>query len=140
MIKLNKFSPYLILLAAIILFYWVKTNQRGSRMPEPERVTVETRQEEEEGFTRQPDSIFYTRHSRCRMNCRKISEAEIKEIIAGGKLNKKKIQSYEDRVSYPLEGKTSNDRLLRIVVATRRNSLVIVTAIDLDRDWPCDCK
>lgn len=97
-------------------------------------------QKEEEGFTRQPDSIFYTRHARCRMECRHISEPEIREIITNGTLNKKKIQSYEDRVSYPLEGKTSTDRLLRIVVATRRNSLVIVTAIDLDRDWPCNCK
>lgn len=137
--KLHKFSPYLFLLAAALIYYWVKSHQGGTVLPSPERVSVEAKPEEE-GFTRQPDSIFYTRHARCRMNCRHISEAEIKEIIAGGKLNKKKIQSYEDRVSYPLEGKTSNDRLLRIVVATRRNSLVIVTAIDLDRDWPCDCK
>jgi len=137
--KLHKFSPFLFLIAAALVFYWVKTHQRGSLPPVPERITVEA-QKEEEGFTRQPDTIFYTRHARCRMECRHISEPEIREIITNGTLNKKKIQSYEDRVSYPLEGKTSTDRLLRIVVATRRNSLVIVTAIDLDRDWPCNCK
>ena len=33
------------------------------------------------------NSIAYTKHARCRMDCRQIDEQEVKEIVQNGKIN-----------------------------------------------------
>jgi hypothetical protein len=135
---LKRYAPYILLLLAALLLYYVKTNQRGSRGNSHTETTSLVNSNE--GFSRQPEKIIYTRHARCRMECRHISESEVLEILKGGKLNSKKIVVEERGKSYPLEGKTAGDKLVRIVVAPKGNDLVVVTVIDLDTDWPCDCK
>lgn len=73
------------------------------------------------------------------MECRHIDESEIKEILQDGKINYNKIESGEKGKTYPLEGMTHDHQHVRIVFAPHENELVVVTAIDLEKEWPCDC-
>ncbi len=39
---------------------------------------------QKEAFDRTPSELIYTKHALCRMECRKISKADIDEVIRGG--------------------------------------------------------
>lgn len=137
---LKRYAPYILLLAAGFFYYFVTKNQRGSTA-RPETTINTEAVRANEGFTRTPDSIIYTKHARCRMACRHITEPEVREILETGKVNERKIEEDERGKTYPLEGRTKEDKMLRVVVAPKRNNIVVVTVIDLDTNWPCgDCK
>jgi Domain of unknown function (DUF4258) len=137
---LKKYAPYIVLLIAGILLFFVKRHQRGGNTNNNVEVTTDA-VNTAEGFSRHPENIIYTKHARCRMDCRHITEEEIKEILATGKLKTDKIDETEKGKTYPLDGRTKQDKMVRIVVAPKKNDLVIVTVIDLDKDWQCgDCK
>ncbi len=134
----NKSYPFLILIAALLLFFWVKKNQRGRQ---PGRVTVDAVKDDYYSLRGGNKTIKYSRHAKCRMECRQIDESEVKEILASGEINYNKEQTSEKGVTYPLEGTTHDGQRVRIVFAPKEKEIVVVTAIDLDRDWPCgDCK
>ena len=136
---LKKYAPYIVLLLAALLLFYLKTHQRGSNTRNNIEVTTDA-VTGDEPFSRNPENIIYTKHARCRMDCRHITEEEVKEILQTGKLNSDKIEEGEKGPTYPLEGRTKADKMMRIVVAPKKNDLVIVTVIDLDKDWPCgDC-
>lgn len=158
---LKKYLPYLLLIAAALLFYWVKKNQRGNKpaKPETEQVTekitvpavlpeekkvdeAETRPDDGavEGFDRNATHIIFSKHAKCRMDCRKIDESEVKEILKSGTINHKKIQNDKRGKTYPVEGYTHDKQYVRIVFAPKDDGLVVVTVIDLDTEWKCDCK
>ncbi len=85
--------------------------------------------------------LVYTKHAKCRMDCREINEREIKEIIADGKLNKAK-SGYDKKhknQTYALEGYSYQKQHIRVVVAPKNQNLLVITVIDLDKDWACDC-
>ncbi len=136
---MKKYAAYIVLLLAGLLLFFIKSNQRGSSNTERIEVTTDA-VAADEGFSRHPDKIIYTKHARCRMECRHISENDIQEIILTGNVNSQKIEQDERGKTYPLEGKTKDDKRLRVVVAPKKNDLVVVTVIDLDTEWPCgDC-
>ena len=149
---LKKYLPYLLLIAAGLLFYFVKKNQRGNRINKPEteqvteRITVpailpqDEKKEEVEGFNRNATNIIFSKHAKCRMDCRKIDESEVKEILRSGTINRKKIQNDKRGKTYPVEGFTHDKQHVRIVFAPKDDCLVVVTVIDLDTEWKCDCK
>jgi hypothetical protein len=93
---------------------------------------------------RNPDAAFYfTKHARCRMQCRRITQEEVKEIVRSAQVNLRK--SDPDAAGgpkYALEGYTSVEKQhVRVIVAPKKRHLTIVTVIDLDEDWVCpDCK
>jgi len=45
---------------------------------------------EHQALNRNPTHINYTKHAKCRMECRHIDESEIKDILANGSINYKK--------------------------------------------------
>jgi Domain of unknown function (DUF4258) len=149
---LKKYLPYLLLIAAALLFFFVKKNQRGNRANETEthqvteRITVpailpqDEKVEEVEGFNRNATHIIFSKHAKCRMDCRKIDESEVKEILKNGTINRKKIQNDKRGKTYPVEGFTHDKQHVRIVFAPKDDGLVVVTVIDLDTEWKCDCK
>lgn len=150
---LKKYLPYIFLLAAALLLFYIKRNQRGERHQQPKteqvesRITVpavlpaEEKINEAEGFNRNATTIIFSKHARCRMDCRKIDESEVKEILKNGEINFKKIQSDKRGKTYPVEGYTHDKQHVRIVFAPKGdNALVVVTVIDLETEWKCDCK
>lgn len=149
---LKKYLPLICLVAAVLLLYFVKKNQRGETTQRPKTEQVEDRikvpavlpadkkTDEIEGFNRNASHIIFSKHAKCRMDCRKIDESEIKEILKNGTINYKKIQSDKRGKTYPVEGFTHDRQHVRIVFAPKGDGLVVVTVIDLDTDWKCDCQ
>lgn len=85
--------------------------------------------------------LDYTRHARCRMACRHISEAEVEEILQGrGALDPSRSRDDGRCPSHALEGTTSDGQRVRIVYAACEDETRVITTIDLGTDWPCgDC-
>jgi hypothetical protein len=84
--------------------------------------------------------LIYTKHAKCRMACRHINEAEIKEIIAENHINERK--SSADSKPCPTsayEGYSNEHQHLRIVIAKCDNTWKVVTCIDLGNEFECDC-
>lgn len=155
---LKRYLPVICLAAAALLLYYIKTNQRGA-VPEKahieahnDRVTVpailptedqqkKTGDPETKGFNRNAGQLIFSKHARCRMDCRHIDESEVKDILKNGEINRKKIQSDKRGMTYPVEGYTRDKQRVRIVFAPRgEDALVVVTVIDLETEWKCDCK
>jgi hypothetical protein len=100
-----------------------------------------------EAIDRHVSRLIFTRHAHCRMDCRHITEKEIREILEGGEINYRKSQpdGHPDP-KYALEGYTKEGQHLRIVFAVptgrpeTAHSLVVITCIELGVEWQCDCK
>ena len=142
----KKYFPYLALLAAILLFIWIKKNQRGTGYNQHQTTHQQQQEnnnqsasESKQDFDRTITHIVYSKHARCRMDCRHIDESEVKEILASGTINYNKIEEDAKGKTYPLEGITHDKQHVRIVFAPHQNELVVVTVIDLDTEWQCNC-
>ena len=95
----------------------------------------------DEGLSRNIARIIYTRHARCRMDCRQIDVAEVEEILQKGEINYQKsdLRSAPDP-KYALEGRTHDGQHVRIVFANSQRGPVVITVIDLEKEWACNCK
>jgi hypothetical protein len=95
----------------------------------------------ETGFNRRAGKLIFTKHARCRMGCRHIDESEVQEILESGIVNDRKSEpAARPDPKYALEGKTHDGQQVRIIFAPSPRGMVVVTVIDLDTDWTCDCK
>ena len=84
--------------------------------------------------------LILTKHAKCRMDCRHITDREIKEIIQTGNVNYSRSgRSNKEDDTYALEGYSNEHQHLRVVVAPENDGLVVITCIDLDNEWPCNC-
>ena len=149
---LKIYLPFIMLIAAALLLFFVKKNQRGNtsqtvrteqtedKITIPAVLPADKKREEVEGFDRNTSHLIFSKHAKCRMDCRKIDESEIKEILKTGTINYKKIQNDKRGKTYPVEGYTHDKQHVRIVFAPKDDGLVVVTVIDLDTEWSCDCK
>lgn len=135
--------PYLIILILAIVLFLVK------RCDKNEPADPRTKQDKKEksstvnrnrGFDRRVSFIEYTEHARCRMQCRRITQAEVEEIMRDGTINYTK-SDVKDKPcpTYALEGVTKDRQRVRIVFAQCDFKTKVVTSIDLDTDWECHC-
>jgi hypothetical protein len=83
-----------------------------------------------------------TRHGECRMKCRNITEAEIREVLKTGKVNYDKSEVRDKPCgTYAVEGKTADGQEVRIVIADCDTISRVVTAIDLKNEADtCKCE
>ncbi len=123
------------ILALLLLSVFIKKTESGCRGTK----SASDEALREDRFWEHPAFVSYSRHARCRMQCRRIDEYEVNEILKKGRLNRSRIRREERGTTYPLEGITRDGQRVRIVVAPRANGLDVVTCIDLDTDWPCNC-
>ena len=150
--QLRKAAP-LILVALLASLLFIVRRCKDER-PIKAKTTVtnnNTKQKNEpvidrdKGFDRRISYLEYSNHAKCRMRCRKISQAEIEEIMQNGEINynKSDIQSRSQSGSrcprYAVEGITDDNQEVRIVFAQCNEKTVVVTVIDLDREWSCSC-
>ena len=139
----KKWILYLIIIVlAVALFFVKKYRQDDSTRP---KITNDKKDQSStvnrnRGFDRRVSYIEYTEHAKCRMQCRKISQAEVEEIMKGGKINYTK-SDVNDRPcpTYALEGVTSDNQRVRIVFAQCDFKTKVVTSIDLNTEWECHC-
>lgn len=117
---------YLLLLLTAFGLYWF-SNQSS-------------RPDQEISFDRSLTPLIYTKHARCRMDCRHIDEAEIQEILRNGKINYQKSEpDSKPDPKFALEGITRDRQSVRIIFAPSKRGMVVVTCIDLDEEWTCHC-
>ena len=92
------------------------------------------------GLHRDISRIIYTRHAKCRMDCRMIDVSEVEEILQKGEINYQKsdLRGSPDP-KYALEGNTHDGQHVRIVFAESARGPVVVTVIDLEKEWQCNC-
>lgn len=84
--------------------------------------------------------LVYTKHARCRMDCRHITEGEILEILEYGEVNRGKSNPKDHPCpTFALEGHTHEGQHLRVVFAPCDKDTKVVTCIDLDAEWSCAC-
>lgn len=92
------------------------------------------------GSTAAVPDLIYTKHARCRMECRHINEQEIKEVLAENHINIRKSNPNDPRgATYAYEGETKESQHLRIIVDKAQSAWKVVTCIDLDHEFECDC-
>ena len=123
----KKINSYLIILAVIVIIIakGILSFKRGNADPENFRNT---------------NRLILTKHAKCRMDCRQITIDEIKEILKKGNVNRSKtgVSSKGDS-TYALEGYSHESQHIRVVVAPETDGLVVITCIDLNKEWPCNC-
>ena len=125
----------IVLFAAALYFFWIKKHQQGYKG----RVEVESVTEAYTLLRGGSKTLVYSRHARCRMICRHIDETEVKEILEKGTVNFNKIESDGRGKTYPVEGLTHDGQNVRIVFAPHEKEITVVTVIDKDKEWSCDC-
>ena len=100
----------------------------------------QTTQQTSSGLDRNSPHLILTKHAKCRMECRDITEDEIKEILHDGNINYNKSDLNNERgATYAVEGYSHDHQHLRIIFAPKKDELVVVTCIDIDKEWHCDC-
>ena len=87
------------------------------------------------------EQLVYTKHAKCRMDCRQISKSEVEDILHNGKVNWQKTRKDDQPCpTYALEGVTKDGQTVRIVFADCNNATKVVTTIDLKNEYDCYCK
>jgi hypothetical protein len=86
--------------------------------------------------------LEYTKHGICRMECRGITEEEIKGVLKSGKINYDKSEVRDKPCgTYAVEGMTKDGQEVRIIIADCDTISRVVTAIDLKMENDsCNCK
>ena len=140
MVFMRKWFPFLlVIILALVLFIIQKSRKDPGNNPRPGKDRPSTINRNR-GFDRRTGLLKYSNHAICRMECRKISKQEVQEIMQAGKINYKKSDVKNDRCPrYAVEGTTSDEQRVRIVFAQCNDSTVVVTVIDLETDYVCDC-
>jgi len=152
---MKKSLPYLLLILLLLAAVMIRRCGGAENVSDSQKTkdrTEDTKREEPKtdnqksslDVFRDPSSDYYfTKHARCRMKCRQISQEEIKEIVQKADVNYKKSElDAAQGPKYALEGVTSGDKQhVRIIVAPKKRHLTIVTVIDLENEWECpSCK
>ena len=79
-----------------------------------------------------------TRHAQCRMKCRDITEAEVRQLLTDGHWVPERTRTDGDCPSHAVEGTSADGQTLRVVYAACADRTKVVTAIDLDEEHDCD--
>ena len=89
---------------------------------------------------RNTTDLFFTKHAKCRMQCRQISQQEVRDILINGTVNYNKSDLNDaGGPTYAIEGTTKDRQHIRIIFAPKQKHLTVVTVIDLDHEHQCDC-
>lgn len=135
---MKKGAPYLLLALLAVLVLVIKGFKHCTRSTVNNNTTqVKTPR----GLNRNPSYINYTKHARCRMQCRQVSEAEVTDVLKNGKINyaKSDLKGADCNKRYAVEAVSKDKQRLRIIFAPCGTEVTVITCIDLDTDWECNC-
>lgn len=139
---LKKAIPFILLVLAAAAVLIIKYSSRNHSVQRTSTGRSDPAQEvnRNHGFDKRVSYLEYTEHAKCRMDCRHITQAEVREIMQNGKVNYRKSNvNATPCPTYAVEGTTSDNQRLRIVFAQCDYKTKVVTCIDLDNEWQCDC-
>ena len=119
----NKFLRYTLFGIILAVYFWIEYQAADS----PDRPSIGS----------QP--IVYTQHALCRINCRDLSKHEVQQVIETGSINYRKSE-VEARPCPKYAYESSSPKRLRVVVGACPTQRKVITAIDLDRKFNCECR
>ena len=133
----KKIFPYLLLAVLAIALLALKNCNKNQP-----KTTTTNETKEQRGLNRNPSHINYSKHAKCRMDCRHIDENEVKDMITNGTINYKKsdLQKDDCHKRYAVEGYSKDKQHLRIIVVPCADEVTIVTCIDIGAEWECHCE
>ncbi len=137
----KKWLPFLLILILGIALFLVRKFRNDDTSGTARKIEKGTSKVNRNyGFDRRVSYLEYTEHAKCRMKCRKITQAEVEEIMKDGKINYSK-SDVKDKPCpiYALEGITNDNQKVRIIFAQCDYKTKVVTSIDLNQDWECHC-
>jgi hypothetical protein len=144
--QLKKAAPIiLVAILAVVLFVARQCQHEPATRPQSTGTNKDTKSDQnpvdrDKGFDRRVSYLEYSKHAKCRMGCRRISQAEVEQIMQEGKINYNKSDLQNARCPrYALEGITIDNQKVRIIFAQCNEKTEVVTVIDLDTEWSCDC-
>ena len=139
----SKALPYILLALLALAVFFLRTcrSLHISSWSRNERLGPQGKEiNRDRGFDRRISYLEYTKHARCRMQCRQITPSEVQEIMHEGDINYHKSEvDAKPCPTYALEGYTHDNQHLRVVFAQCDYKTRVVTCIDLDKEWQCDC-
>ncbi|MEO7265109.1 MAG: DUF4258 domain-containing protein [Ferruginibacter sp.] len=143
--NLKKIFPFIlvVLLALITLAVRRCSSSNPGTQKKINPSSRENKTDFKRGLNRNPSHINYTEHAKCRMQCRHITESEVKDMLANGAINYKKseLQGTDCKKKYAVEGNSKDGQRLRIIFAPCADEVTVVTCIDVKEEWDCpDCK
>jgi hypothetical protein len=137
-IKKNQTKTTIIVIVLLIFLVSIVKVFKSQQNPIDKKQTKTTKVDKRLKDFRN-NEIELTEHAKCRMACRNISMAEIKEVLLEGKINYgKSTKNSKPCSKYALED-YANGKHLRVVVGDCNHDAVIITVIDLDNQFKCDC-
>jgi hypothetical protein len=93
-----------------------------------------------EAFDRAPEALHYTPDARCRMDCRQISEGDIKEIMKKGVIHfNRSNRRSQPCPTFALQGRTAKGTYLRVHFSQCTDQTTVLNCYNLERDVPCRC-
>jgi len=138
--QVKKAAPVILVFALAALVFIIRQCKDERDLTGSTKSKNTTTTDRDRGFDRRISYIHYSNHAKCRMGCRKISQAEVEEIMRDGKINYNKSDLQNARCPrYAVEGVTTDNQKVRIVFAQCNEKTEVVTAIDLDTEWSCSC-
>ena len=144
--KLTKAFPLIIVVLVAIILLVVRRCKDGNETVQQTTAKTNAKRDpssnvnRERGFDRRVSYLQYSKHAKCRMNCRHITQEEVKEIMQDGRINYSKSDLQNARCPrYAVEGVTKDDQDVRIIFAQCNENTTVVTVIDLEKEWTCDC-
>jgi hypothetical protein len=134
----NKIS-LLLLVVMVIVYLLFFRKDKESRNVDQERTTQQRSVDHREKRFRH-NTVYYTVHAKCRMKCRNIDQLEVEEILDEGNINYAKSDlKNKGCPKYALEGITHDKQHVRVIVGDCESQASIITVIDLDTDFECEC-
>lgn len=124
----------------VLYFAFFRKKEGGDNVSGNDRAAVSNKSDKRQKKFRQ-HAVYYTKHALCRMDCRQIDSSEVREILADGEINYAKSDLKSSPCpKYALEGLTHDRQRVRVIVGDCDSRASIVTVIDLDHEFECDCK
>ena len=137
--KVKKVQPVLLLMLMAVIALTINRYKSTTESPVlPEKNTSANSQannREHSKFDRRATNLFFTKHARCRMKCRHITQQEVKDILVKGRINYNKSDLNDPSgPAYAVEGMTKDRQKVRIIFAPKQQHLTVVTVIVLSRN------
>ena len=148
--NMKKILPIVLLvLMAIAAIALKRCNSNDTKLPVPTITKTKSKpttsgaaipKDDNLQLDRNTTEFYFTKHARCRMKCRQITQQEIKDILVNGTVNYNKSNLQDPRgATYALEGFTKDKQHVRVIFAPKQSHLTVVTVIDIDEDHDCSC-
>jgi hypothetical protein len=128
------FALIVVLAIAVLL---LKRCKGPADEPETQAASKTASAGHQRGLNRDINLLYYSKHARCRMECRRISQKEVEAIFQHGRINYKKSDLQGAAPAYAVEGITMDGQKVRIVFAQKKTQTTVVTVIDLENEWSC---